>query len=149
MATVEFRGHKFDDRTVQMIEWAERRAGFKFRVVKGSYLPPDDKSSSTHCGGGAADFSVRLLTPMRRNKMLKALKDAGFAAWYRTKADGFDPHIHAVAIGCMSLDPQAKRQVTSYDKGMNGLGHVAPDPSYRPDPRVKWSVKDGKPVPRK
>lgn len=146
---IDFRGVKLDQRSVDMIVWAEKRAGFKFRIVKGSYLPADPLSSRTHCGGGAADFSVRLMTSLRREKMLKALKDAGFAAWYRTKADGFDPHVHAVAIGCVDLDPEAKRQVKDYDAKKNGLkGHDA-DLTYRPDPAVKWSVQAGKPVPRK
>lgn len=146
--SVEFRGFKFDLRTVDMILWAEKKAGFKFKIAQGSYSTSVAASAGTHDGGGAADFSVRLMTAKKREKMLNALKDAGFAAWYRTKADGFDPHVHAVAIGCPDLAPIAKRQVTDYDKCLNGLSGHAADPSYRPSPKVKFDVKKGQPVSR-
>lgn len=147
---IDFRGFKFDQRTVDMIVWAEKKAGFKFRIVQGSYSNSVDASAGTHSGGGALDCSVRLMTAAKRNKMLNALKDAGFAAWYRVKAEGFSSdHIHAVAIGCMDLAPLAKKQVEDFDKRLNGLKTHNPDLTYRPNPPVKWSLKDENPVERK
>lgn len=147
---VVWRGFKFDPRTVKMIQWAEAQAGFRFRISQGAYSTGVAASAGTHDGGGVVDFSTRLMTPKRRERMLRTLKDAGFAAWYRTKADGFDsPHVHAVAIGCKDLAALAKSQVTDYDKGRSGLKGHAVDPTYRPEPPVKFDEKAGQPVPRK
>jgi hypothetical protein len=150
MAKVTFRGHAFDDRTVEMILWAEKLAGFKFRISQGSYNTGGVAASAgTHDGGGAVDFSVRLLTEKKRVAMVKALKDSGFAAWYRTIDQGFDSnHVHAIAIGCKDLAPLAAAQVRDYDAHKNGLKGHAPDPTYRPDPKVKWDMKVGMPVSR-
>lgn len=149
MKKVLFRGFAFDPRTVEMIKWAEAKAGFRFRITQGSYSEGVAASAGTHDGGGAADFSVRLLLPAKRTKMLNALKDAGFAAWYRTKSDGFTSnHIHAIAIGCTDLAPLAKSQVSDYDKHRDGLKGHNFDMSYRPVPKVKFSEKLNKPVSR-
>lgn len=147
---VVWRGFKFDPRTVKMIQWAEAQAGFRFRISQGSYSTGVAASAGTHDGGGAVDLSVRLMPVWRRERMLKALKDAGFAAWYRTPADGFDSaHVHAIAIGCKDLAPLAKSQVTDYDNHKSGLKGHAVDPTYRPEPPVKFDEKAGQPVPRK
>ena len=149
MTKTVFRGFKFDTRTVKMIEWAETKAGFKFRITQGSYSDGVAASAGTHNGGGAADFSVRLMLPTKRTKMLNALKDAGFAAWYRTKADGFTSnHVHAIAIACTDLAPLAKAQVKDYDKHLDGLKGHNFDVSYRPAPKVKFNEKLNKPVSR-
>jgi hypothetical protein len=150
MTEVTFRGFKFDARTVEMIQWAEKKAGFQFNIAQGSYSDGVAASAGTHSGGGAVDFSVRLLTlPAKRNKVLNALKDAGFAAWYRVKSQGFDSnHIHAIAIGCPDLAPLAKDQVKDFDEHRNGLKGHAPDNSYHPNPPVKYDMKTGKPIPR-
>ena len=149
MTKLQFRGVTLDVRTAKMILWAEKTAGFKFKITQGSYTNGVAASAGTHDGGGAVDISVRLLTPWRRKKTLNTLKDAGFAAWYRTKADGFDSaHIHAIAIGCEDLATLAKSQVKDYDKGLNGLKSHAPDLTYRPNPKVKFSLVLGRPVSR-
>lgn len=150
MTKVTFRGFQFDDRTVEMILWAEKKAGFKFRITQGSYNKGGVAASAgTHDGGGVADFSVRLMTEKKRSKMVKALKDAGFAAWYRTMDQGFDSnHVHAVAIGCKDLAPLAKSQVVDYDAHKNGLKGHASDPTYRPDPKVQFDMKVKAPVSR-
>ena len=148
---VTFRGFEFDARTVEMIKWAENKAGFKFNIAQGSYNTGGVAASAgTHDGGGAVDFSVRLITtPKKRNKMLNAIKDAGFAAWYRTKSQGFDSnHIHAIAIGCRDLAPLAKSQVLDYDRGKDGLRGHDDDPTYRPNPKVKFDMKTGQPISR-
>lgn len=151
MEKVKFRGHTFDARTVQMILWAEKKAGFKFSIAQGSYNTGGVAASAgTHDGGGAVDFSTRLiLTAAKRDKMLKALKDAGFAAWYRTKSQGFTSnHIHAIAIGCRDLAPLAKSQVLAFDKNRDGLKSNDKDDSYRPSPKVKFDMKTNGPISR-
>lgn len=150
MTKVVFRGFTFDERTIEMIKWAEEKAGFQFRITQGSYSTGVAASAGTHDGGGVVDFSVRLMTPKKRNKMVDSLKNAGFAAWYRKKTDGFDSnHVHAVAIGCLDLAPLAKAQVRDFDKGLNGLKSHDADPTYRPDPKVKFDMKKKQPIPRK
>lgn len=147
---VKFRGYKLDPRTVDMILWAEHKAGFGFRITQGSYNKGGVAASAgTHDGGGCVDFSIREVNPMRRVAMVRALKDAGFAAWYRPDRPGvWPPHIHAVAIGCKDLAPIAKRQVTAYDAKRDGLVSNNKDSSYRPNPPVIFNEKKGQPVPR-
>lgn len=150
MAKVIFRTYTFDSRTVQMIKYAEKLAGFQFKIAQGSYnIGGVSASAGTHDGGGAVDFSLRLVTPAKRGKILRALKDTGFAAWYRPARVGiWNSHIHAIAIGCPDLAPVAKRQVEAYDAHRDGLAGNEPDPTYRPAPAVKFNAVKGQPVPR-
>lgn len=147
---VKFRGFTFDARTVQMIRWAEKKAGFTFGIAQGSYNTGVSASAGTHDGGGTVDFSIRNMSEHRLETMLNALKDAGFAAWHRTIDQGFDsPHVHAVAIGCKDLAPIAARQVTSFDANKDGLKSNKPDKTYRPDPKVQFSLPLNRPITRK
>lgn len=149
MNKVIFRGFLFDERTMHMILWAEKNAGFRFRITQGSYSDGVAASAGTHDGGGAADFSVRLMREAKRTVMLNSLKKAGFAAWYRVKANGFTSnHVHAIAIACPDLAPLAKSQVKDYDKHLDGLKGHGFDVSFRPNPKVKFSEKLNQPVSR-
>ena len=146
-----YRGYVLDERTIAMIEWAEKKAGFRFRISQGSYNEGGVAASAgTHDGGGAVDFSVRLLLPNKRKRMLNALKDAGFAAWFRKERKGvWTQHIHAIAIGCIDLAPLAKKQVKDYDNRLDGLAGRRVDLSYRPNPKVKFSLIKNQPMVRK
>jgi len=148
---VKFRGYLFDDRTVAMVKYAEKLAGFKFDVSQGSYNKGGVAASAgTHDGGGVVDFSVKEMDALDIRRMLKALKDTGFAAWHRRIRPGvWSAHVHAVAIGCPDLAPIAKRQVTAFDAGKDGLASNEKDPSYRPNPAVKFDQVSGRPVIRK
>jgi len=150
MAKTIFRGYTFDQRTVEMIKYAERLAGFQFKISQGSYNTGGvSASAGTHDGGGVVDFSLRLVTPAKRGKILRALKDTGFAAWYRpARVNIWSAHIHAVAIGCTDLAPIAKRQVEAYDAHRDGLAGNEPDPTYRPHPAVRFNAVTKQPVPR-
>ena len=115
---VTWRGHRFNERTVRMIQSAERLARAVFHISQGSYSTRVAASGSTHAGGGAVDIgsptSMRAQTAMRR---------AGFAAWIRTPGQGpWARHIHGIAIGDPTASPAAKRQVASFRRGGNGLG---------------------------
>lgn len=148
---VLFRGYTFDKRTVDMIKYAEKLAGFTFKITQGSYNTGGvSASAGTHDGGGAVDFSLRLVTPAKRGKILRALKDTGFAAWHRPARVGiWNAHIHAIAIGCGDLAPVAERQVKAYDAHRDGLAGNAPDPTYRANPAVRYNSNLKRPVPRK
>lgn len=154
---IAFRGVVVDRRTAHMVLWAERQAGFFFTITQGSFNAGKVAASAgTHDGAGAIDCSVRGLTVTQRNAMVKALKDAGFAAWYRTPIKGLWPaHVHAIAIpgptapDRVALAPLARVQVKAYDNRRDGLKANAVDKSYRPTPPVSFHYVKGKPVPRK
>lgn len=130
---VTFRGVTLNKRTRAMIWEAERRLGYRFDVLQGSYHPGVGASAGTHDLGGAVDLWP---TTGDVTKAVHVLRRVGFAAWERTPAQGFGFHIHAIAIGDRELAPLAAGQVTSYYNGCNGLGALnEPDGDpYRPDP---------------
>lgn len=144
---ITWRKKRFNRRTVDMIKWAEDKAGFTFVIGQGSYNVGVEASAGTHDGGGTADFSVRGLTTAQRVKMVRSLKDAGFAAWYRPAIPKlWPPHVHAVAIKDKDLAWLAKLQVEDYLNGKSGLKGHAKDNTYRPDPQVVWDYAKGRPV---
>ncbi len=109
-------------------------------LVQGSYNPGVDASAGTHDGGGVIDIRVTTMSENGRNLCVQALRQVGFAAWYRTPAEGFDVHIHACAIGDREMAPSAKNQVQSYFNGRNGLANNGPDslPSSYRTPVPMW-----------
>ncbi|MBX7097727.1 MAG: peptidoglycan-binding protein [Myxococcaceae bacterium] len=144
---VHFRGVTLNERTKVMLQRAElyaHKLGVHgdFGLVQGSYHPGVAASAGTHDGGGAMDVSVAGRSHATQLKMVKALRLAGFAAWTRGPADGFSPHIHAIAIGDRDLAPLARQQVHDYFAGRNGLASNLVDPDRavgRPYPR--WAAK--------
>jgi hypothetical protein len=97
-------------------------------------------------GAGAIDIRTRHLTAAQRRDLVRALKDAGLAAWYRTEAQGFAPHIHALDLITTGMAYGGKWQVAQYLAGKTGLTSNLPDRTYRPTPQVKWSYVKGRPV---
>ncbi|AKU18611.1 peptidoglycan-binding protein [Luteipulveratus mongoliensis] len=116
-------GKTVNTRTAAMVKAAEKKGGLNLVLTQGEYNPGGvDASAGTHDGGGAIDISVNNLNS--RSAAVKALRQVGFAAWERTPAQGFDPHIHAVAISDTDMAPGAQAQIGDYYKGLNGLaGH--------------------------
>lgn len=155
---VGWRGVTLDARTASALEWAEKKSGVHITPTQGSFRPRTPYSGSTHMGSSAADISVRGLTTKQRIRLVHALKLAGFAAWFRTPADGFPYHIHAILIGSgkdgtgpvggNEMSTGAAYQVRSFDQGRNGLTNNAVDPTYRPKIKRRWSWKQNKPVQR-
>lgn len=127
-------------RTAAMLKDAERRLGKRLTIVQGSFTTSNASSGNTHAGGGVVDIRTWDLgsRDLGIPQVLKALRTVGFAAWYRTPAQGFDPHIHAVAIGDQQMSPEAARQVADYLAGRNGLANHGPDDG----PRVKVRTWD-------
>ena len=136
-------------RTAEMLSKAVKRAGLtgKVVIVQGSYRAGNgaEASAGTHDGGGVIDIRTWNLTAAQRDRLVLELRRAGFWAWYRTKAQGFDPHIHAVARGDRDLDPDAAAQVNAGERGLNGLASRGPDDGPRvPVPVFQWAPPNAK-----
>lgn len=139
---VVYGGKTVNVRTQVMLRRAQgfmNRAA-EFRLTQGSYNRGVSASAGTHDGGGVVDINTSGLDV---NSTLRALRKAGFAAWYRTPAEGFSPHIHACAIGDREMAPGARNQVVAYFQGRNGLANnradTAPASVGRPYPA--WAAK--------
>jgi len=79
---------------------ASRNKGWNMVIVQGGYCGAScaAQSAGTHSGGGAVDIRSFDTDMEGINNRLAALRQVGFAAYYRSAAQGFDPHIHATAI---------------------------------------------------
>jgi len=123
---VRYDGATMNVRTRTMLQRAERYARAmgapgRFTVTQGSYHPGVGASAGTHDGGGALDIRIRGYSTATADKMVKALRMAGFAAWRRGVGDGFAPHIHAIGIGDRQATWGARQQVKEYFAGGDGL----------------------------
>lgn len=153
---VDWRGVKLTARQRDAVRWAERR--FQRRHPGVTFLPAQGSwangalSGGTHSGAGALDLRTRHLTDAQRILMVRCLKDAGQAVWFRPDdwdGRGGGQHAHLLDIGGQTgMDPGAEWQVVQYDAKRSGLVSNKADPTYRPLPRVKWSWTQGTPVPR-
>ncbi|EHR49892.1 putative peptidoglycan binding protein [Saccharomonospora marina XMU15] len=133
-------GKVVNERTKAMLRQAQRLAGHTFKLDQGSYNPGGDPTSAgTHDGGGVVDINVDGMNRALRSKAVKALRQVGFAAWYRTPSQGDWPHhIHAVAINDPDLSSPAQHQVGDYYLGRNGLANEAPDDGPEVKPIRTW-----------
>jgi len=108
-------------RTQAMIWMVNRRLPFDLTLVQGSYHTTTTASAGTHDGGGVVDFRTWDLSETQRGQALAVARQEGFYAWYRTAAQGFDPHMHWVAKADAELSPSAKQQAIDAEAGYNGL----------------------------
>ncbi len=127
-----------DAMTIACVEHAESIGGHEFLVTQGSYQAGagDPNSAGIHDMGGAVDLHW-----CGHTRCVKALREAGMAAWHRTPAQGpWSAHVHAVVIDHPLLAPSAIRQVLRYLAGRNGLANDATDdgPRLNPIPRPVW-----------
>lgn len=128
-------GEPLNQRTADMIEAAQQRAGVDVTITQGSYGGVD-QSGGTHDGGGAVDLSVRDLADP--DAVVKALREVGFAAWHRTADQGdWAAHIHAIAVSDTDMSPEAQAQAGDYYEGRNGLADNGPDDGPQV-PKVTW-----------
>lgn len=123
---VTFGGKTVNVRTREMLKLAATWAGVTISLTQGSYNKGVAASAGTHDGGGCVDIDVDAWSSATRGRVVQALRKAGFAAWLRTPAQGFDYHIHACAIGDREMASVAKSQVQSYFNGRNGLASNGP-----------------------
>ncbi len=148
---VEINGETLNVRTYWMLGQAATLydgPGDLLRVTQGSYTTGEATSFGTHAGGGALDISIRNPDAPdevlwdETDAMVLALRQAGFAAWYRAPGDvgpGSPAHIHAIAIGDQELSAAAIEQLSGpggYFQGFDGLpaayGGPHPDPHGGP-----------------
>jgi hypothetical protein len=123
-----------DGRTHRKLQAAERRLGHKLTIVQGSFRGGAGAAASagTHDMAGVVDLRTwDLPTGSTPQQVVRVLRECGLIAWYRTKAQGFDPHIHAIDHGNPGLAPSAARQVTAWQQGLNGLASNGPDDGPR------------------
>lgn len=145
---ITFRGVRLNQRTIDMIEAAEKILGFKVRLTQGSYNAGGvPESAGTHDGGGAVDVAVKdaktgtLFPLVRREHIRDAFRQVGFAAWLRTPAQADWPyHCHAIAVGDPDLSSGARNQVTAYHNNRNGLLSNLRDDGPRTWVSVTWEA---------
>lgn len=132
---VTWDGQTIDAKTAAFLTVMGRRLGYDLSVTKGSYLPADSRSGSTHTGGGVVD-----LPPYDHVRKVRVGRDLGAAIYYRGRRYSggkllWNPHEHLVIIGHAALSDAATQQVSDYFAGLNALADRKPDPNpYRPDP---------------
>lgn len=103
-------------------------------ISQGSYCSTGCAAASgaSHDKGGTVDLSVRHLTSWGKShtqieKLIKVLREVGFAAWYRDEQDvaswSNNQHIHINALGAPESGPNAlgsPGQVSAYCDGRAG-----------------------------
>lgn len=126
---VVWRGEQLNQRTVAMVQAAEKLAKLQFTIMQGSYNKGGvTASAGTHDGGGAVDVAAAALTAAQRKAVVLALRQVGFAAWLRTPAQGKWPyHVHAIAAGDKDLSRGAAHQIAEYRRLKNGLANRGKD----------------------
>lgn len=127
---VYYHGYLMDKMTRDALIAMEKRLGYELSIMQGSYHTGVSKSAGTHDGGGCLD-----LAPALHDSKIMAARMCGFAAWYRTPAQGFPYHIHMCQIGNARMASGAATQVTAYKAGYNGLGYLGRQ-GYDDGPRV-------------
>lgn len=125
---IPYGGVLLDQQTISALQSAQSIAGFNFTLSQGSFNAGGVAASAgTHDGGGALDASVSGLSTDQQVAMVRALRQAGFAAWRRTPDEGFVDHVHAVLIGDPLLSSAAAAQVSAFKSGLDGLAGNGPD----------------------
>lgn len=123
MARVVFEGKRLDASTRDRLLWARKASGLALVVTQGGYNAGGVAASAgTHDGGGVLDIRTRGLSLEDKKRAVLVLRQAGFVAWLRTVAQGFEvEHIHAVELSSTTVSPAAQRQIDAWRKGRNGL----------------------------
>jgi nucleoid-associated protein YgaU len=118
---VNWHGVTVNKRTAAMMNHAQSLFGGTVSAYQGSYSSGVGASAGTHDGGGAIDVGPAV------DKLVGCMRASGFAAWRRTPAEGFSPHIHGIAVGDAELSGAAQQQVSAFFAGKNGLADNGPD----------------------
>jgi hypothetical protein len=118
-------------RMLAMLDEVERRCGVRPTIVQGAYRAGNGASASagTHDGGGVLDLRTWNLTVAERNLWAATARLVGWIVWYRTPAQGFDPHMHVIAKGDADLSDDAQAQVVDASHGLDGLASKGRDTS--------------------
>ena len=146
---ITWRGFTVNRRTAAALTWAEKHSGVPIQLAQGSFNTSVSASGTTHAGGGVVDVRCAQLSKTQRIKLMVALKRAGFAVWHRKAVPGlWGEHLHAVALDDKTASSSAKRQMSEYLAGRNGLTNQGRDNTFRPKPQTRFSYKRNKPIPR-
>lgn len=132
-----YQGKRINQGTAQIMRAANkmvRTATFggersDITMTQGSYNGGGVAASAgTHDGGGAFD-----LTAYNWRNRVKVFRLLGVAYWDRPTLRGvWSHHGHGIVCGDGTASAGAKRQVTSYYNGRNGLANNARDTGWRP-----------------
>lgn len=132
--------HTVNARTLKMLQHAQRalHGVLKLRMVRGSYT--GGERAHPHQAGGAVDISVRGMGKADIDLVVIAMREAGFAAWFRNREGR--PHVHAIAIGDREMSASAAWQVRSYFRGRDGRSDPGSDPHKHLSIRLpKWLAR--------
>lgn len=107
----------------EFITYMTENHGIRLVIIKVAEPPRktyNGVSGSTHRDGYAVDIRSWNLTPTQRNKVIREAGRLGLILHYRTKKQGFDPHLH----GMLNIDAwtYSKYQITATARGFSGLG---------------------------
>jgi len=148
---VTYKGFHFTARTRAALKWVEARASVgPLQIAQGGFNAGGvSASAGTHDKDGV-DLRTKHLTTTQKWRLERRMRQAGFAAWIRPAGPSWGEHLHAVPAGYpQDISGGAQSQVLSYDAGRDGLAGNRRDPHpYRPNPRVRFSWLQKKPVPR-
>lgn len=122
-------------RALPLVEARLKRAGYIKQdlsglITQGGYNNGAvSASAGTHDGGGVIDVKPSLVDTEAKRKIWR---QSGWAMWHRRTWEGNWPeHGHGVLIGCPHASAGAKRQVTAYKAGRNGLANNGADQGPR------------------
>jgi len=119
-------GKVVNRRTVLMLKAAEARLGeLRLGISKGSYVDTG-RGAHPHMGGGVVDVFLGDVSSQMVERAVLALREVGFAAWSRSRAES--SHIHAVAIGDREMAAAAWWQVKAFFRGRDGRTRAGRDP---------------------
>lgn len=133
-----YGGVTVNRRTAAMLNNAVKIAKTAFQMFQGSYSNAVAASGGTHSGGGAVDLGPA------KDSIVGAMRASGFAAWRRTPAEGFSPHIHGIAVGDPTVSAAAAAQIRAFNAGRNGLANNGPDTYTAPGGTSGKSVSAAK-----
>lgn len=101
-------------------------------IVQGSFSFAE-ASAGTHTQAMCMDYRTWNLTAAVREATVREGRVLMGTMYYRTEADGFDPHIHNNLIGDSPAASSAVAQVDQYRAGLNGLANRLRDRNpFRP-----------------
>lgn len=149
---VMWRGVVLDARTASAMEWVAKRTRAWIKPSQGSWSGSVAQSAGTHAGSGSIDIACAGIAPGDIRQLVRVLRRAGFAAWFRPAAapsgsfGGWGPHIHAILLGSKLASPSAVAQMAAYRAGRDGLAGNRPDNSWRPRIKRRWNHRLNRPV---
>jgi len=153
-ARTTWKGYTFTRRTARALRWVETRASVgPLQIAQGGFNKGGVAASSGTHDLDSVDLRTKHLTHHQKLTLLRKMRQAGFAAWLRPyNWDGANggEHLHAIPAGYpKDISGGAQSQVLAYDAGRDGLrGNRVDANPYRPNPRVRFSWLQNKPVPR-